>query len=251
MHVYKRLGYSAVTQLLYGLKQVILLCCPTQSLSLCNLSLKSKVCSLLLHQGAHLRQCQTEALFKSLTQTPFISVSPSLQSHSCHDLSCQVIFQPTLVVLSFTSLCFHFLQLSSPYLSSHCPIFPFLKLDLFPCFLFQAPALPLQGLFFHLLPKTVGRALCILVSHQQVLLHLPMPLPCFSSSHQHPGQHESHRLLQEKPCLRDNDNVIQRSYPVLQEWQKENFHMLVSSSNGINIFHLSAGVGPKEDHLCV
>lgn len=124
MHVYKHSGYSAVIQLLYCLKQVNLLCCPTQSVSLCDLSLKSKVCSLLLHQGAHLRQRQTEVLFKSFTRTPFISVSPSLQSPSYHTFSCQVIFQPTSVILSSTSLCLHSLQLSFPYSSSHYPIFP-------------------------------------------------------------------------------------------------------------------------------
>lgn len=50
--------------------------------------------------------------------------------------------------------------------------------------------------------------------------------------------------------LRDNDNIVQRSYPVVQEWQ-EIFCVLILSSKGINAFHLSVGISPNEEHWCM
>lgn len=248
MHVYKHSRYSAVTQLLYGLKQVILLCCPTQSLSLCDLSFKSKVCSLL-HQG------ETSDSVSMNPCSKFLHRSPSFLSHPPFSLI------PVMVSLAR---------------SPSSPLQWFFPPHLFVSTFFNSISLTFPATI-HIFPKDRSLSLLFLLgSSNSFARPLFPPLsknsgksalwsgePPRSSAPPHATPHASPLLTSalgstaHADCCRrdcdliDDDNVIQRSYPVVQEWQEEIFCMLMLSSKGINAFRLSVGIGPNEEHCCM
>lgn len=147
MHIYKHSGFSAVTQFSYVLKQVNLLCHPTPSLSLvtCPLSQRSALFS-----------CAKKHTSGSVRLKPSSKVlhrPPSFLSHPLFSLI------PVMLCLarSFSSLhqcSFPHISLSTffssfTYSSYCCSVFSFPSLDVFPCHLFQAPAVLLPVPIFH------------------------------------------------------------------------------------------------------